>query len=48
MSGSTMLKKVLPVLLVLVILIVAGAVVSGALEKEKATPNISDRDSVYV
>ena len=48
MNGSTMAKKVLPVLLAVIILIVIGAVGSSVLGKEKLNPSVTDSDKIYI
>lgn len=48
MNGASMLKKTLPVLLTVAVLIAIGLIVSGLLGKEKLTPAVSDSDVVYI
>ena len=48
MNGSTMAKKILPVLLAVVILIVIGAIGSSVLGKEKLTPSVTEADKIYI
>ena len=48
MSGSSMLKKTLPVLLVIMLLVATGLIVNGLLGQTKNNPSIEDADKVYV
>jgi len=48
MSGSGVLKKALPVILGLVIIIAIGAIVTCAKAKEKTTPSVTDAEKIYL
>ena len=48
MSGSALLKKALPVLLVFVIIITIAGVVTGIKASEKDVPQINDSEKIYL
>lgn len=47
MNGSQIIKRIVPVLIV-ILLIVGAAVLASALNKEKAVPSITDEDGIYL